>query len=104
MLNSVGNRYLDVPRLIWQHQNTKPDGPHEPSPSKEALRRSYCVDEEETFMQALDDALRRDGKTFESLDEGLIQVLEEWTNDRACYPMEWVKQIINKVIMHERRV
>ena len=37
MLNSVGDRYLDVPRLIWQHQNTKSDGPHDPSPSKEAL-------------------------------------------------------------------
>ena len=41
MLNSVGNRYLDVPKLIWQHQNTKPDGPHEPSPSKEALEHMF---------------------------------------------------------------
>lgn len=63
------------------------------------LKWAYSIDEEDGIMERL--ASSRDN--LSSVDEPLVKMLKFWTNDRRCYPKEWVEYLLSKVINDKQK-
>ena len=57
----------------------------------------YSVDEEDGFLESLS-WVSSEYSDFKQSNEPLLKLLQYWSNDRECFPVEFVREMLKEAL------